>query len=581
MGEKVCRKYIYLLFMVIIATPFVHSVLKEAEKYTFVPRGLLIFLYDGEKKYDVISSDFVTALSQNVGPIIASTSLLVNVFSEYQEHYIEEEAVAFTAARLNAVKDRTSIALRAARFDPKKWAIKEINDSLYLLIPHNYLKELKINTVIVNNYLPEKISDIEFQLGIKINHMKTMSIQDIIGKSVKKYSKADYFLEALYNNSTKISSIFCTRSDYKNKTTPFPVWSMYMTGHGVMREAIAGLRLADFKELLSFFETHINMRLLIYDSCYAAGLNTEIIYNDAISAIQRTYSFPIITKAITDATVVSMFSLPVLDKNNRLILESQVNFEMFMKEITKLDSINYQKAVEYIFPVLQSEWSNIPQIKLPGVEWFSVMASQKNIVSIGSILSKTRESQALDVVKFFKTDPQAILLYAADIPFELIINSKNLEAILSMIPGDVTHTIKRISSSIIDAPNIIKKFMVIAKLDPQKIFFIEEINDIKAVIVYNDKYECFAYFYDNGKLYCQEFGKSPKLMSERQEKRYQNMLEPFKDYKKTATSKITSENIEKIKEALKKGHGTAKSATPDLHVLLSDLNQDLLALVGR
>lgn len=531
-------------------------------------RGLLIFLDDSETDIRAVSNSLLAALYQQAGPILASASLLRNIFSDYNELYKKEDpndlVKRFRRARAfkddegqegrKAKKEEKYILLRALAFDPTAWTIKKINDSLYLLIPHAYLKKLTINIDSIKMYDPSKISDIELQVGLKVNHMELVTIEDILKQSSKGYNYADYFIEALYfiripfgivNILKEMSAIFCTHADYAHNVSNQPIWSLYMTGHGNMNESIVGLKLDDFKKLLDFLEHTINVRLLIYNSCYAAGLNTEIIYKDAKSAIQRTYSFAIITQAITDAPVAGLRVMVELSRDGRLTLETFENFADFLKEVTSSEVVNYEKAATTIFPLLPKEelkfseaqvWGNIPQIKLPGIEWFSVMASRKDIVSIGSILAKTRDPRkSLNVVNFFKTDPKAILLYAADIPFELVIDSKNLEAIISMIPGDAVHVLKRISSSTKNPKEILNWFMAISMLDSYKIFFIEEINTIKNVIIYNkkipsknimipDRYENYAFYSDGGTLYVQKPYEGAQPADEKQKTFYQRIL---------------------------------------------------------
>ena len=50
---------------------------------TYVPKVLFVFLDDSERAIEASSITLMTAISQNVGPIIASASLLANIFSNY------------------------------------------------------------------------------------------------------------------------------------------------------------------------------------------------------------------------------------------------------------------------------------------------------------------------------------------------------------------------------------------------------------------------------------------------------------------------------------------------------------------
>ncbi len=108
------------------------------------------------------------------------------------------------------------------------------------------------------------------------------------------------------------------------------------------------------------------------------------------------------------------------------------------------NTINYKEIIKYLNTSSESETT--PQIKLPGLDWFSVINADKNIVQIGSILASKRGNRPLDIVKFFRNEPRILLLYAPNIPFELIINSKNLQSIVSMLPGNALHMIEKVTS---------------------------------------------------------------------------------------------------------------------------------------
>lgn len=501
---------------------------------TYTPRGLLIFLDDTEVRIEAFSMNLLTALSQNAGPIIISASLLKNVVSEYDAENKEEKPLElikkYNSAKLSfgeAAEDlsesRNKIVkyslLKASKFDPTQWVIKVISDSLYLLIPRPSLADLKIASEKIDD--PRRVSDTELTLGLKIDHMDTITIDDVIGRPIKKHDYATYFVDALYNWANGISSIFCTRSDYYRRAAfSKPIWSIYLGGHGLIKNSIAGLLLSDFRKFLDFLQHKIDVKLLVYSSCYAAGLNTELIYKDATSALQKAYSFPIVTQALTDAPTTSLNVHIERDGSDGVKLVNSIDFAKFLNA-TQTEIIRYDEVIKHLLPIVPTMrginykiWGDAPQIKFPGLEWFSVMASQKDIVSIGSILSRTRdEKEPLDVVRFFKTEPKAILLYAKDVPFELVIDSKEMEAMISMVPGDALHTLKKISSSQQSIDNILSWFMRILMLAPQKVFFIKELSGmsdgtrktVNEVLIYSEEvggnYLQHSFYVDGETLY--------------------------------------------------------------------------------
>ena len=216
--------------------------------------------------------------------------------------------------------------------------------------------------------------------------------------------------------------------------------------------------------------------MFLYDSCYAAGVETENLYKDVEAAINRTYSFAIITSAITDVPTRAHVIDAYLEKG-KLIIRTVADYASFLQQVTTSETIDFSKVVPLIVDVV----ANIPQIKFPSLPWFSVLDRNK-VVSIGSILAKTR-TRPLDIATFFapkkgmKANPLGILLYAQDIPFELIINTPfHHPKIISMIPGDTIHHIKKISSTNAAINDILNGFFIDAAL--HKIFIIEEITGL-------------------------------------------------------------------------------------------------------
>lgn len=150
------------------------------------------------------------------------------------------------------------------------------------MIPIAHLRSYNVTQADVNRTVMEETATLtELALGLKVNHIKTTSLKEIILNSSESYN----FVENVYNPATKKSIIFGLRSDYKNHQGKIPFWSWYMNGHGNKNEKIAGIALDDFKLLLNYLENKINMSLLVYTSCYAAGYNAERLYKDAQSPI--------------------------------------------------------------------------------------------------------------------------------------------------------------------------------------------------------------------------------------------------------------------------------------------------------
>lgn len=467
------------------------------------PRALLIFLDESEKTIESISGSLIEALGQKAGPLVATQSLVQNIFSGYPPATSQSDA--------DAVKDFDSI-MRTIGWNPisvtpemqqklkgyfqralqplmSEWIIKEIATGFYLFLPTAIIPKEYSSTTLAQD---APLSELELTLGLKIDHMGATTLDEILRKSPV---SGKSFLDDVLAPNKNSSALFCMRRDYAGKKqATIPTWGIYMKGHGKMRESIAGMPLEDFRKVLAFLSGSINTALLIYQSCYAAGTNTEIIFKSETATLQQNYPFPIITQAITDAPVTEL-SPRVAIINSKLGIESFTDLASFVRAITTNSFSDYRKITEYLFPILPKKeiflpkWANVPQIKLPGIEWFSVLASQKDIVSIGRALAQSRApSQPLSIQKFFNTDPKAVLVYGRTIHFELILDGKNIEAIISMIPGNALHVFEKISTQKSVSEVVALFGQSIYMLDARKVFLIKQLNDAyKNVVIHNIK----------------------------------------------------------------------------------------------
>jgi hypothetical protein len=469
-----------------------------------INNGLLIFLDDLESdtapyvmhRIGVASHTFLGAFLQQAGPIIVSASILDNV-KEYEKpkeqdplKLIERQIAIvqkFPHIDDNEAKEIKSIFLAAISFNKttaQAWIIKKINDALYLLLPKQYLQSRNVSETEVQAFISaddESVTSVEQQLGLKVNHMETVMDIDTIKKPLPEPPFATYFIPALWNTERQTSSIFVTNQEYyRYKQNTIPTWSILINGHGTLGGTIVGLWLEDFKQFLSFLQKSIHTKLLYYVSCYAAGINHRILYEDAQSRIDKTYPFAIITQALTDAPVTGVFIVPQ-EVQGQLQALSYIQYEIFLNKILSTEIINYYEIANYL-NLEKFSIGGLPQIRFPGLAWFSVIDEQK-VCSIGSILAKTRTSP-LNIETFFarqgkSANPLGILLYAQDIPFELLINTK-LEnglppTMISMIPGNALHRIKKISSTVHDIDELLFSFTRIPMLAPEKVFIIDEV----------------------------------------------------------------------------------------------------------
>ena len=175
---------------------------------------------------------------------------------------------------------------------------------------------------------------------------------------------------------------------------------------------------------------------------------------------------------------------------NKLVLVAEENYSEFLKKVNHRD-VDYEEAIKTIFHLEPVDYwgfgGSVPQIKLPGLPWFKVMADRKKIASLGSILAKTRSPEKpLDCKKFFGKDVECLLLYTTNVPFELVIDYP-LQSIVSLVPGDVSHAFKKINAP--SLPYALSVFTALEGIGTKKIFLIKEIDTgftaATDVVIYN------------------------------------------------------------------------------------------------
>lgn len=583
-------------------------------------RGLLIFLDEKEKEeVGALTGELFTAIAQKAGPILASTSVLKNVFSEYGKNIndpsyekvfksiINTPPEAQSKALLKIFKDLELfmvyrhrkaaykyILLKASHFNPQEWIIKKVNDFLYLLIPMSYLQKVHIDIFDVLQDNAQSVSNTELQLGLHVNHMKTSRIEDILQTPDLTFDH-NYVIPALYDDALQTSTIFCVRSEYRNQQIPMPAWTILLTGHGYSGLKVASLSQDNFKKILDFLEHKILCRLFVYDSCFSAGITIQAVYHDITSNLQKTYSFPIIINALTDAATFANISTVQEDSNHNLTLITDGDYSLaqFLDAASQPEITNYIEIIKHIFKLgSHIKPNNAPQIKMPGLEWFSILDTE-NVVGIGHILATSRNHNLpLNIKTFFKKDPRIILLYAFNVPFELQLNN-NIKAIVSMIPGDGVHILRSVSSTTDSVDTIIKTFMKIEALNTKKLFFIKEIQGTDK-IVHNvlvtyttipggpnqdDAYSRLAYYIHNNQLWVKDGQQiNPQKATRQDMQLYQNYVQSITGTPQYIEQAIYQDKVEWGEPHLKLSgafplsqRAIIKSITTDNTTLLHDI----------
>lgn len=459
----------------------------------FASNALLVFLGKSEDKLEAFSSALFEALEQKAGPILASGNLLRPLFSMRSlDELINDKNISLdqrkkytslkeyhqmlsdwlecrlggvptgamsrkwmTAEMMDFADDlafprygnekefldffydfeltQPGLVKMFSTFNPDDWIAKKVDADLVLLIPKAYVERMRKK---FGSRLPlqKEFAEEELLLGMRMNSMRPI-------RSLNEYSRLHKGSDAESVDLVgALDKIFITDAEYKKLGSAFvPSWAFYMGGHGLLAKFIVDIPLEQFKAVLDFFETKLTTKLLVYSTCYGAGVNSEIVYAGAKEGVQKVYSFAIATEALTDASVTSAvlrvniipFSESDIDfERKRMKIATHHRFDAFIQDVTSLHAINYTHIVSHVFPVAKEldprkqrgegapaqDVCNLPQLRRPGSAQFEVLDSDCKVIVIDDTLVLSGEKE-IDLVRHVgRRQPLGILLYAPYVP---------------------------------------------------------------------------------------------------------------------------------------------------------------------
>ena len=583
---------------------------------------LLMFMDDTEiDKIGAVSGDFITALTQEAAPLLVSATLIDNI--KTAKPLIEKDPATlrqivkeikkkkFDEATPEEEETYKSIILSLIDVNTplqNAWIIKAVNPSLYLLLPKKFIQKKGLSDSEVEAYLTQDaFTKAEQTIGLKVNHLKTVDLA-----AIHKPESPNYYIDYLIPS---LKDIILTRKDYHDLNAVGPNWAFFIDGHGYTDAVITGLSVEDFKHLLEFLE-HVPTAFFMYVSCYAGGKNIELLYKDAMAGIDKTYDFPIVTDALTDAPTYGTHYKIILEQN-KLTAKPSFDFNCFVQQVEAGEDINYEAAVRCVTHE-KTDINARPQIRFPGLPWFSIL-DMNRVASIGSVFAKARTAP-LNIATFFAkkgttANPEGILLYAYDIPFELIINTTKSKKIdkktgqpspeacyvptfVSMIPKDAVHHIKKISSSCNTIDKILSAFYI-DKLFWHKIFIIDEVNAsfsptmsnllsnnsqtsgtlTNVIVDVADEVVMIYFTYDSQEYYAEEYideTNPPALATDEQKDHYHKLLAEYGPESATqppTSIEVTPELMQQLRE-----DALQTFAAPMDH---NQAEQEIIALLDR
>lgn len=380
------------------------------KEYSSIPQGI-IFVLDRDnvdyqsaqathfKELSALPVDVETMLLEGAScPIVVSKSVLATLVRYYLHSKDKEVQKVFSAIQ-------------------KKWRLKEFEDF----------------------YLVYKSSILSTYQGIKLEHFTDTT-----------WEKVDSYVPELPKSTfvQVLSQMFTSKQEYeKSAASTQPAWMIFIDAHGSNGTIIAGLPIDEFKKLMSFLEKKITIKILVYNSCFAGGSNK--IKGFEYEYIQQAFSFPVAVLSITNAKTASsgLFSYKfdyLFEQLARASHDIPDYYTLFKKAGFMASPEKNITGGHDIYAV------NMPQIRLPHTEWFSVeslsaIKHTKEYAVITKVQAQTRE-KPLPIEKGVKT----ILIYTPVVPFSLIFPHTSLDRLPRIVPMEGS----RIHFFEINAPNL-------------------------------------------------------------------------------------------------------------------------------
>jgi hypothetical protein len=266
---------------------------------------------------------------------------------------------------------------------------------------------------------------------------------------------------------------------------------------GINRQTVAGFSIDEFKQLLKYFSVKLPVSVFAYSTCFGGGSNLYKVYDkEQKDNFLEKHPFVICTAGFSERSTTSIWGYPTFPPYETGLDVSALSsfyegstfvktvsggggLDTFFQEVEKSGQpINWNKALEGVFKFSVNPEDNIPLIKFPGTEWFT-MLDLKNVLSIWKVKAGTR---APDKPLEVSPEKQIILLYAQTIPFPLVYWENAKHNFVSMVPGNAWHRLQAVEAELSSMVNIISSFFFYySELQQQKIFFIKKIiarNDI-------------------------------------------------------------------------------------------------------
>ncbi|MFA6066678.1 MAG: hypothetical protein WC707_05860 [Candidatus Babeliaceae bacterium] len=498
-------------------------------------RGMTIFLdasegFSAEPFAQFVSAYLFEALNQQTAPIIASSHVLKNIAAHIKPQNwivkkISEKLYLLIPSNLLQLTVKTDIELALGLKINSLISVEpnRINNPATYAAQNNpqVLSQEFIQKIIIEQavfipnaeyYKNKQENNIPEWVFFMAGHgSQTVSAYNDVDSAIRNFLKQNYPAKAAsitdaVKQKADVLAINGMIQQFYNKFEQLygPLDKLTKTSASPIYTIIAGLTIKDMQTFLDFLDKKIHTKFFMFTSCYSGGENLAALYKSGNeqSFLQKTYSYTIASAATTDAKV-TVKRLRIIE-NNKTITEQTLKLPQFFNAFKVGPPYNFLEITQYVNPfedkIIPNKtnitlFTNIPSIKLPGIEWTNIIDIPGKIVSIGKTLARARGTKSLDISTFFartkeKIYPQALMLYAPLIkfPIKLTLNPdtsdkafKNPPAFISMIIGNAVHEIAEIQAPEFSFSSIFDAFFTLKALSTQKIFFIKKITALNNI----------------------------------------------------------------------------------------------------
>ncbi len=267
---------------------------------------------------------------------------------------------------------------------------------------------------------------------------------------------------------------------------PTARWIVYLAGHGHPKSSkqganIAGMKIEEFQELLDYFQEQMQLKLLVYSSCYGGGLHTLEPYAN------KKFHYPIIVTAATDAPIFgfglfegtklppydAQFKLESADvsKKQGLLPCALQNYGQFFKRAWKGQfDLHLVQCISKFF------MCDLLLCHVQKVENFPLIRKANSIVFVpvkDSLIIKLVQ-QVTSYSSVVATKP--IFLYTKKVKK---IKMDKVVPVISMLPGLQTHQIDKLIAPQISLEQLITQtFVSLEDMQAYKNFMIKNVTCI-------------------------------------------------------------------------------------------------------